>query len=64
MKKIVQLTKKETIILIVCVLCGVVIVASMLLGSCSTKHYFSINAEEISNPSILYSDSTGLTNPF
>lgn len=32
--------------------------------SCSTKHYFSINAEEITNPSILYSDSTGLTNPF
>lgn len=33
------------------------------LSSCTSKHYFSVNAEEMSNPSILYSDSTGLQNP-
>lgn len=32
--------------------------------SCSSHHYFSINAEEITNPNIQYHDSTTVTNPF
>lgn len=52
------------LILMIIVCCSLVALTSSLLTSCSSRHYFSINAEEITNPSILYSDSTGLTNPF
>ena len=34
------------------------------LEGCTSNHYFSINAEEMTNPSIQYHDSTALTNPF
>lgn len=46
------------------VLLAIVFILCLLVASCSSHHYFSINAEEITNPSILYSDSTSLTNPF
>lgn len=46
-----------------CIVAGLVVVL-LALSACSSHHYFSINAEEISNPSIMYSDSTSLTNPF
>lgn len=36
----------------------------MIGCGCSSHHYFSINAEEITNPQIEYSDSTRLYNPF
>lgn len=36
----------------------------LLLPSCTSNHYFSINAEEISNPDIQYHDSTAVYNPF
>lgn len=40
------------------------VVVLVCLCACTSKHYFSINADEITNPSILYTDSAGLTNPF
>lgn len=45
-------------------LLAALLIASLLTVSCSSHHYFSINAEEITNPSIMYSDSTSLTNPW
>lgn len=32
--------------------------------SCTTNHYFSVNADEMTNPKIEYHDSTSVTNPF
>lgn len=45
---------------------GVCLVFALLvwLSSCTSNHYFSINAEEMTNPSIEYKDSTHLTIPF
>lgn len=50
--------------LIVIIAALVLSVLILQLESCSSHHYFSINAEEITNPQITYSDSTSLTNPF
>lgn len=36
----------------------------LVLGACTSNHYFSINAEEMTNPRIEYHDSTSVTNPF
>ena len=36
----------------------------LLLSSCTSNHYFSLNADEIVNPSIVYQDSTNLDIPF
>lgn len=59
----------ETINILKVRLNGVWLVAFLVFvlsgfAACSSHHYFSINAEEITNPSIMYSDSTALTNPF
>lgn len=35
-----------------------------VFSACTSKHYFSVNADVMENPSILYSDSTEVTNPF
>lgn len=35
-----------------------------LCVGCTSNHYFSINAEEMTNPRIEYHDSTTLSNPF
>lgn len=45
--------------------CVVCLVAALLLflSGCSSKHYLSINADEMSNPSILYNDSTDVQYP-
>lgn len=48
-------------VLIVFVMILIVLCASF---ACTTNHYFSINAEEITNPSIEYHDSTSVYNPF
>lgn len=40
---------------------GLAVALAYGVSSCSSKHYFSINADEITNPSILYSDSTGVS---
>ena len=42
----------------------VLLIMVMIGSACSSHHYFSINAEEITNPEIIYSDSTHVTNPF
>lgn len=42
----------------------VMLIMVMIGCGCSSHHYFSINAEEITNPQIEYSDSTRLYNPF
>lgn len=36
----------------------------LVLGACTSNHYFSINADEMTNPRIEYHDSTNVTNPF
>lgn len=50
--------------LIVIIVFLVLSALTLVLSGCSSHHYFSINAEEITNPSIMYSDSTHVTNPF
>lgn len=42
----------------------IVLLALMSLSACTTNHYFSINAEEMSNPSIEYRDSTNMQKPW
>ena len=56
--------KCKSIAVIYIVACLVVVLLLLWLSSCTSNHYFSINAEEISNPSIEYRDSTALYNPF
>lgn len=51
-------------VLIVIIVFLVLSVLTLVVGACSSHHYFSINAEEMTNPSIMYSDSTHVTNPF
>lgn len=51
-------------VLIVIIVFLVLSALTVVVSGCSSHHYFSINAEEITNPSIMYSDSTSLTNPF
>lgn len=55
-----KLTAVCVIGLIIAFLCMVMIGST----SCSTRHYFSINAEEITNPNIQYKDSAELYIPF
>lgn len=38
----------------------IVLIVLVTLSACTTNHYFSINAEEMTNPSIEYKDSTNL----
>lgn len=38
----------------------IVVIVYLSLSACTTNHYFSINAEEMSNPSIEYRDSTNM----
>lgn len=35
-----------------------------ILSGCTSNHYFSINAEEMTNPRIEYHDSTQVVSPF
>lgn len=42
----------------------IVLIALLSLSACTTNHYFSVNAEEMTNPKIEYRDSTNLQNPF
>lgn len=35
-----------------------------LMSACTTNHYFSVNADEMTNPRIEYHDSTTVQNPF
>lgn len=55
---------KEVKITIFIILAGLLFALCMMFFSCSSKHYFSINADVMENPSILYQDSTDLQNPF
>ena len=57
---------KKALLRVLIVIIVLVILSSLtvLLDGCSSHHYFSINAEEITNPQIMYSDSTSLINPF
>lgn len=50
--------------LIVIIVFLVLSALTLVLSGCSSHHYFSVNAEEMTNPSIMYSDSTNVTNPF
>lgn len=50
--------------LIVIIVFLVLSALTLVVSGCSSHHYFSINAEEITNPQITYSDSTRVTNPF
>lgn len=43
---------------------AVIVVVCFVVLSCTTNHYFSVNAEEMTNPRIEYHDSTSVTNPF
>lgn len=61
MKKI-QIAKFIASIIIV--VCFMVLIGCMCCTSCQSRHYFSINAEEITNPQIHYEDSTTIYNPF
>ena len=56
--------KKKWQIWLFTVVLLVTVLLCWLCASCSSHHYFSINAEEITNPEIMYSDSTHLYNPF
>lgn len=42
----------------------IVLLVLMSLSACTTNHYFSINAEEMTNPSIEYRDSTNMQKPW
>lgn len=50
--------------LLLLIIAMVVLAICVLTASCTTNHYFSINAEEMTNPSIEYRDSTNLTKPW
>lgn len=36
----------------------------VVLCACTTNHYLSVTADTMENPSIVYSDSTSVYNPF
>lgn len=36
--------------------------SAYLYSSCTTTHSFSLNADSMENPSLIYSDSTGIKN--
>lgn len=42
----------------------IVLFVLVSLFACTTNHYFSVNADEMTNPKIEYHDSTTVTNPF
>lgn len=42
----------------------IVVLVLLNLSACTTNHYFSINAEEMTNPSIEYRDSTNMQKPW
>lgn len=50
--------KKRILLVLILIVCFASIV------SCTTNHYFSINAEEMTNPSIEYRDSTNMQKPW
>lgn len=56
--------KSKRVAIAYIVVCLVAVLVCLWLASCTTNHYFSINAEEITNPSIEYHDSTSVYNPF
>lgn len=56
--------KKIALFKVIFVLVVILLVAVLLLSACTTNHYFSVSAEEMTNPSIEYRDSTNLQNPF
>lgn len=56
--------KSKSIAIVFIVACLAVVLVLLWLSSCTSNHYFSINAEEITNPSIEYHDSTSVYNPF
>lgn len=43
---------------------AIVMVVLLNLFACTTNHYFSVNAEEMTNPKIEYHDSTSVTKPW
>ena len=46
------------------IVAAVLFVVIGLMVSCSTNHYFSVTAEDMSNPNIEYRDSINVTKPW
>lgn len=58
------MTKERARSLIVTVVLLLLLAIFVLNTGCSSHHYFSINAEEITNPQIEYHDSLNVTKPW